>query len=385
MKTARGRNCHCTVSPARTRHQLVTLACVNPTLSVPVGPSAVSVFKLDRYWYVACTSTELRRGKVLSRTVLGMPLAVFRGQDGAAGALLDRCPHRNVPLSMGRVVGPHLECAYHGWQFDPGGVCRRVPGLCAEHEHSSRNAQRLAVREQDGFVWVWGRPDEEPTTEPFALRGLGDGYTVMRRKVTFPGSLHQSIENALDVPHTAFLHRGLFRGSGDTHRIKAVLTRTPSSVQAEYQGEPRPEGLAARILAPGGGIVQHWDRFHMPCVAEVEYRLGKDVHFLVTSLMTPETDFVTRAYAVIAFKLRLPGWLVAPILAPFALAVFKQDARILARQTETVKQFGGERFVSTEIDLLGGQIRRLMRRGEKDRADTGEVDEDYRAEVKLDV
>jgi len=358
---------------------------VQPTLSVPVGPSHNGVYKLDRYWYVACTSAELKAGKVLSRTVLGMPLAVFRGRDGQAGALLDRCPHRNVPLSIGRVVGPNLECAYHGWQFAPGGACKVVPGLCEAHEHSSRDASRLATREQDGFIWVWGRPDEEPSSLPYALRELGPGYTHVRRTVTFPGSLHQSIENALDVPHTAFLHRGLFRGGGATNRITAVLTRTATSVQAEYQGEPRPSGLAARILAPGGGIVQHWDRFHMPCVAEVEYRLGDDLHFLVTSLMTPEQDFVTRAYAVIAFKLRLPGWLVGPIITPFALAVFNQDARVLGKQTENVTRFGGERFVSTEIDLLGGQIRRLMKRGEKGRAEPSDTEDDYRAEVHMEV
>ncbi|MCO4773175.1 MAG: aromatic ring-hydroxylating dioxygenase subunit alpha, partial [Deltaproteobacteria bacterium] len=344
-----------------------------------------SVFKLDRYWYVACSSSELKPGRVLARTVLGMPLALFRSAQGHVGALLDRCPHRNVPLSEGRVVERNLECPYHGWQFDTAGTCRKVPGLCAAQEHPSRNANHLAVREQDGLVWVWGRPDDEPTSEPFALRNLGPSYTTVRRSVMFPGSLHQSIENALDVPHTAFLHRGLFRGAGSTNRIQAVLTRTGTSVQAEYQGEPRPEGIAARILAPGGGIVEHWDRFHMPCVAEVEYKLGDDLHFLVTTFMTPEEDFLTRAHAVISFKLRLPGWLVAPILLPFALAVFKQDARVLGQQTDNIRRFGGERFISTEIDLLGGQIRRLMKRGEKGRADSSEPDEDYRAVVELDA
>ena len=345
-----------------------------------------SVLNLDRYWYVACASAELKRGGVLSRTVLGLPLALFRNQGGAVGAVLDRCPHRNVPLSGGRVVGDNLECSYHGWQFDPLGVCRRVPGHCGEHEHPARNATSLATREQDGFVWVWTHPGEEPDHDPYRLQGQGPGYTTVVRSVVFPGSLHQSIENALDVPHTAFLHRGLFRGSGETNTIKGVITRTATMVQAEYIGEPRPGGLAARILAPGGGEVQHWDRFHMPCVAEVEYKLGDDLHFLVTSLMTPESDFVTRAYAVVSFKLRLPGWLVKPLIFPIAMQVFKQDAVILGKQTEVIQRFGGEKFVSTEIDLLGGQIWRLMRRGAKGRAASEVADDaDYRAEVELDV
>ena len=34
-------------------------------------------------------------------------------------------------------------------------------------------------------------------------------------------------------------------------------------VEAEYLGEPRPEGLAARILSPSGGTVVHFDRFFL--------------------------------------------------------------------------------------------------------------------------
>ena len=49
-----------------------------------------------------------------------------------------------------------------------------------------------------------------------------------------------------------------------------------------------------------------------------------------------------------------------------------------------MNRFGGERFVSTEIDLLGGQIRRLMRRGEKGRGGD-DVDEGWSAEVEMDV
>jgi phenylpropionate dioxygenase-like ring-hydroxylating dioxygenase large terminal subunit len=61
-----------------------------------------------------------------------VPLVLFRSQ-GRAAALLDRCPHRNVPLSLGRVLADgRLECAYHGWQFDYEGVCRKIPGLANE-------------------------------------------------------------------------------------------------------------------------------------------------------------------------------------------------------------------------------------------------------------
>ena len=65
--------------------------------------------------------------------------------------------------------------------------------------------------------------------------------------------LHQTIENALDVPHTAFLHQGLFRGVGEPNEITAVVTRDTTSVQAEFIGEPRPRELQAKSYRPRAG------------------------------------------------------------------------------------------------------------------------------------
>ena len=51
---------------------------------------------LKDFWYVACLSTELKEKQVLSRTILGTPLAVFRGADGKPAALFDRCASRTA-------------------------------------------------------------------------------------------------------------------------------------------------------------------------------------------------------------------------------------------------------------------------------------------------
>jgi len=63
------------------------------------------------------------------------------------------------------------------------------------------------------------------------------------------------------------------------------------------------------------------------------------------------------------FRLPIPGPLVTPVLRPFAMSVFKQDAAMLARQTETIEKFGEERYKFTEIDVLGAEIFDLLRRG----------------------
>ncbi len=59
-------------------------------------------------------------------------------------------------------------------------------------------------------------------------------------------------------------------------------------------------------------------------------------------------------------------------MKPLALRVFKQDAFILAKQTETIRRFGGEQFASTEIDVLGRHIWRLLKAAERGDAHGGE-------------
>ncbi len=333
-----------------------------------MAPTNVSVVRLPQSWFILCTSRELGR-KPLARTLQGTPLVLFRTVEGKPAALADRCPHRNVPLSLGRVVEGTLQCAYHGWRFDAAGQCRAIPGFTGEPGAKSRCATQYATREQEGFVWVYSTPGVEPTSEPFRFPLLDAyGYSTVRRTLRAKGSLHALLENTLDVPHTAFLHGGLFRTEKKRNEIEVVVRRGADRVEAEYVGEPRPEGIVGRLLAPGGGVVQHFDRFLMPSIAQVEYRIGSESHVLVTSAMTPVDDWDTLVYAVVTFRLPLPHWLIKPFITPVALHIFRQDARILEKQTETIHRFGSELFASTEVDVLGTSILRLLRQAEREKA-----------------
>lgn len=334
------------------------------TLQPPQARAGASVALVRRAWYVACFAHELG-DKPIARTVLGTPLALFRRTDGTPAALLDRCAHRNVPLHEGRVVDDCVECPYHGWRFDGGGTCTRVPGLVEDETPRGRRVPSYPAREQDGFVWVWTDAEVAPNTDPFTFPLQDDPrYTAVRRMVEAEGTLHAVVENALDVPHTAFLHKGLFRGVAEPNTIEVVVRRHADRVEAEYIGEPRPEGIIGRFLSPSGGTVTHFDRFLLPSILQVEYAIGEENHVLVTGACTPVDDFHTRLYADVRVRSRIPGWVVKAA-TPLGLKVFKQDAEMLALQTENIRRFGGEQFESTEIDVLGGDIWRLLRRAER--------------------
>jgi phenylpropionate dioxygenase-like ring-hydroxylating dioxygenase large terminal subunit len=331
----------------------------------PAAPGHYSVARLPDQWFIACRSRALR-DRPLPAMLQGVPLVLFRGAGGRPAALEDRCPHRNAPLSAGRVRRGELECAYHGWRFDADGTCVAVPGLAAPPEARAARAIAFSCVEQDGYVWVYSTPGGEPRRTPFRFPHLEDAaYTTAHRQFQVRSTLLAALENTLDVPHTAFLHGGLFRTSRKDAEIDVVVRRFADRCEAQFIGEPRPKGVAGRLLAPAGGVVTHVDRFLLPSIAQVEYRLGDASHLVVTTAMTPVDDFVTRLFVVATFRLPLPGWLVRLVFTPIATRIFEQDARILALQTENVRRFGGERFASTEIDVLGPQIWRLLRQAER--------------------
>jgi hypothetical protein len=242
-------------------------------------------------------------------------------------------------------------------------VCRKIPGLEDDTRVRERRAEACEVREQGGLVWVCPEPGVKPESEPFQVPAFDGDYARIVRVVEAEGTLHATLENALDVPHTAFLHRGLFRG-GKKNQIRAVVRRSPDRVETEYLGEPRPSGIAGRILSPQSGTIEHWDRFILPSVAQVEYKLGRNTHFLVTALCTPVSDFHTRLYGVAYFKTPFPKPAVRAVLEPIALKIFGQDAVMLKAQSDNVRRFGGERFQSTELDFMGPQIWRLLKQAE---------------------
>ncbi len=77
------------------------------------------------------------------------------------------------------------------------------------------------------------------------------------------------------------------------------------------------------------------------------------------------SDFDTELFAVATFRTALPTRVLKPILYPLGKKVLEQDQRMLKEQADAVRRFGGEQFVSTDVDLLGPHIWRLLKQAER--------------------
>lgn len=72
-------------------------------------------------WRYVCKLDELPvlGARVVERSVeAGGNVAVFRNDQDAVFALLDRCPHRGGPLSQGIVFGERVACPLHNWSIE---------------------------------------------------------------------------------------------------------------------------------------------------------------------------------------------------------------------------------------------------------------------------
>jgi phenylpropionate dioxygenase-like ring-hydroxylating dioxygenase large terminal subunit len=333
---------------------------------------------LKEFWYVACLSEELR-DRPLARTVLGTPLVLFRDRAGRAAALLDRCLHRNARLSAGVVLPEGLACAYHGWTYDGGGACVAIPSLgprqhgelprvdhdaaglhCAPAEVG--RVESFAVVEQDGLVYV-ALVDEAATRRPpFRIPFRGErGWVVYDMVTRFPNGVTNLVENFMDVPHTAFVHRGWFRSS-QQRRIPARVQRHDGQVLVTYQQDQDSLSGLGRLFNPRGLPLVHTDHFFVPNVTRVDYRWGQ-AGFTITSQCTPIGPADSLVYTAISYRLPvdLPGQLVAratkPLVRWYTRQVIQQDVRIMGIQRDGLLAApGGGTFQSTEADLLHADI-----------------------------
>jgi vanillate O-demethylase monooxygenase subunit len=179
--------------------------------------------QLRNAWYIAAESPELDAGLV-SRMILGERLVLFRTEGGALRAFRDRCPHRLVPLSLGKVVGENLRCAYHGAEWGVDGRCVRVPGQAAVP--SGVAVASYPVLERHGYVWVWlgelDKADDEATIpSAFALgedRAWLGGYGKFE---SLKADYRLINDNLFDISHAEFVHPESF-GGPEVHAYRSA-------------------------------------------------------------------------------------------------------------------------------------------------------------------
>src|SRR5512143_960187 len=82
---------------------------------------------IPNQWYAILESREVKHGRITTVTRMGEKLVAWRTAGGQVTVMSEKCPHRGAALSAGKLTNDCLQCAFHGFEFDPNGKCTLVP------------------------------------------------------------------------------------------------------------------------------------------------------------------------------------------------------------------------------------------------------------------
>ncbi|MGB6551942.1 MAG: aromatic ring-hydroxylating dioxygenase subunit alpha [Candidatus Binataceae bacterium] len=260
---------------------------------------------IPNQWYPIYESSRLGARRPVGIRRLGRDLVLWRGPDGGAVALPDRCPHRSARLSRGRLRDGCIECPYHGFRWNSRGECVLIPvnGVDAPIP-AGFEAHPITVREEHRLVWMWyGERAEVSATIPWLEAAAWENGSRFTTSFEIDVSYLRVMENMGDFFHFPFVHRRWLPGAGTR------LTNFDAHVENEIVN-------ISGTLSPEGG--KRWYNYQyplraelrLPCIARVEET--QKFHLLVVA--TPiERD---RTWIGLRYSEGyVPRWLGGSILA----------------------------------------------------------------------
>jgi phenylpropionate dioxygenase-like ring-hydroxylating dioxygenase large terminal subunit len=168
-----------------------------------------AVTGLRNYWYPVTWSRAVGK-RPLSIQMLDEQIVLLR-ENGRLYALFDQCPHRGIPLSVGRrEFAGTWTCRYHGWTFDVAtGLLKAVitdgpdSPICGKVR-----VKTYPVAERLGLIWVYMGDGDPPPVEDDIPSELRQPEMAIYGRISMQkGNWRYACENAQDEGHAKYLHR----------------------------------------------------------------------------------------------------------------------------------------------------------------------------------
>lgn len=201
-------------------------------------------------------------GGWLTRKLLDRKWLIYRLADGGYAMLEDRCPHRFVPLSLGKRNGDQIHCAYHGLGFAPDGRCVHTP--FPEEPPGHVRVASLPVVARHRGLWFW--PGDPAQADPAAISDFGfldRDEPMVRGVLRIAGNYELITDNLMDLTHAEFLHVETFGVNGslfESGRQTVESVATGAIWNKWDMSDARPPAWAMALVEPGGRIDQ---KLHM--------------------------------------------------------------------------------------------------------------------------
>ena len=183
---------------------------------------------IPNQWYAILESKEVKPGKIIGVTRMGEKLVAWRDSHGQVTVMSDRCPHRGVALSVGKLTGDCIQCPFHGFEFDTSGACRVVPANGQNVEPpKALHIHTYPTREGHDFIYIWwGEAQGELPPLPW-FESINEDLVYTTLKDHWANHYARAIENQLDVVHLPFIHHNTI-GRGNKTLVNGPVAKEAS-------------------------------------------------------------------------------------------------------------------------------------------------------------
>ena len=333
---------------------------------------------LKNVWYVAGWAGELQSGNLLSRRICDEQIVMFRDEKGQARALLDRCPHRFAPLSMGHLMdgGTSVQCGYHGLRFDGAGECVHNPHGDGRIPAAAK-VRAFPMVERWSLLWVWLGPADLADTDLIPVYPFLDAehFVVGRDSMEIDANYVLESDNILDLSHIQYLHPTTL-GSGQEGEGKTVVTQEGNTVWSRrvIRKEILPAFLYQATGLPQGAMCDRWldVRWDAPSLMYLQVDIGlagkpreESTQNSTVHLFTPASETRTHYF----YGMGLPKAIgpnaqeivdlnIAGLRAPF----LHEDKPMVEAQQRSLKDrsFWEMKPVLLDVDTPAVRARRLL-------------------------
>ena len=291
---------------------------------------------LRNSWYVAAWDREVTRD-LLPRTFLGEPVVLYRKGDGTPVALEDRCCHRQLPLSFGKIEGDDLRCGYHGLKFDATGRCIEIPGQ--ESIPPQARVGSYVLLEKYHWLWIWiGEPAKaDPELIPKWWWADHPEWAFTRPdRVRLDCNYQLIADNVLDVTHLAYVHASSI-GAPSITEFPATTEREEHLVRLTRWIRDRPPPPLYKKAGGFPGNVDRWQiAEHIPPCFTVNFGGCSDnqtrIDLMALSAPTPESERSTHYFFGFVRNFGLDDPATEKICAEDMVRVFNEDFPVLEAQ-----------------------------------------------------
>ena len=329
---------------------------------------------LRNCWYIAGLPEDVS-GSPVGRVFLGDPVVLFRAADGAVAALEDRCCHRHLPLSLGRVSGENLQCGYHGLEFDSAGNCVKVPGQARVPPGAS--VRSYPMIERHGWLWIWmGDADAaDPDLVPDVFWRDHPGWVATGEYWDIACGYDLLIDIQLDNTHAPFVHPDTLGSSAITETPPKV-ERTDRTVSAgRWMMDVVPSPTFARAIGSEENVDRWllWE-FSLPslCAFDIGCAIAgsgaetgdrsQGVTLHTAHFMTPETETTCHYFWSVGRNYNIDDQTVTDAMHAEFRSIFSEDIEIVEAQQKSLDRTEGREAIDVNADAPVLQARQLLNR-----------------------